>query len=175
VGHFDPRKNQAALIRAARGLGLPLTLVGGLRRMHRRYHERCRRLADPGVRFLGAIDRAEVLEILSGAKLHVCSSRFETPGLANLEAAVMGCGLVLPEGPPTREYFGDDATYFSRPDGPSIREAILKGLARPVPAELSERVLREFNWRRAAEATLQGYRLALASARPEEKSRAGEA
>lgn len=158
VGHFDPRKNQATLIRAVADGAHELTLIGEARRMHRRYYQACRRTAGPRVQFAGRLDQSQILRRMHRARLHVCPSRLETPGLANLEAAVMGCGLVLPDCPPVREYFGDDAIYFQRPDAESVRNAIEQAWEQAASPTLAQRVLRQYNWKRAAQATLEAYR-----------------
>ena len=47
------------------------------------------------------------------SRLCISTSTSETPGLSNLEAAMMGCNLILPDIAPVKEYFGDDAIYIS--------------------------------------------------------------
>lgn len=164
VGHFDIRKNQLILIEAIRGLDVPLTLVGAARGMHRWYYQRCRWAAGPTVRFAGRLDRQQVRDHMRRARVHVCPSWFETPGLANLEAAVLGCVVVVPDCPPVREYFGDDAVYFRPGDVQDLRRAIERALTMEASEGLRERILERFTWDEAARKTLEGYRLALATA-----------
>lgn len=116
VGHFDPRKNQLELIRALRPLGLPITFIGRARRHHQSYFRRCLDAAGPNMEFLGALPQEAVLRAMGQSQVHVCSSLSETPGLANLEAARLGCVLVLPDCPPIREYFESVPFYFTRED-----------------------------------------------------------
>ncbi len=163
VGHFDPRKNQLALIRALKGAAISVTFIGAARRMHRRYYGRCRKLAGDDFHFAGRIDGVEVLRRLRSARLHVCPSRLETPGLANLEAAAMGCALVLPDCPPVREYFGTDATYFTPADAASLKSAVIAAMDKPAPGALAERILTEYTWSAAATTTLEAYREAISN------------
>lgn len=161
VGRIEPRKNQSALLRALRGSGIPLTLVGQAGRFSRRYADRCWRSADDEVRFVGWCAPAELRELYCAARVHVNVSWYETPGLASLEAALCGCNIVVtPEGC-TREYFGDQAHYCQPDDPRSIRAAVEAALAAEPSPELAARVAREFNWDVAARSTLRGYELAL--------------
>ena len=161
VGHFDPRKNQHRLIRALRDSDVAVTFVGGPRTVHRRYYQRCLRAAGPRMRFLGRQPASEVRRLMARARVHVCPSHFETPGLVNLEAAAAGCGLALADSPPVREYFGRHAVYFDSRDIAGMRAAVLESLEIPACQALRERVVSEFNWSRAAERSLDAYRWAL--------------
>lgn len=165
VGRIEPRKNQLALIRALRGTGIPLTLVGQAGRFSRRYAARCRAAADGHVRFVGPQPPAGLCRFYQAARVHACPSWYETPGLVSLEAALCGCALVVTPGGCTREYFGAEAVYAQPDDPASLRAAVETALARgPAPA-LAARLARECTWERAAERTAEAYRLALSGAR----------
>jgi glycosyltransferase involved in cell wall biosynthesis len=161
VGHFDPRKNQLRLIRALRDCAVDVTFVGGARSVYRRYYGRCLRAAGPRMRFLGPQPASEVRRLMALARVHVCPSHFETPGLVNLEAAAAGCGLALAQSAPVREYFGNEAVYFDSRDISGMRAAVLRSLEIPACRTLRERVLSEFNWSRTAQSSLDAYREAL--------------
>jgi glycosyltransferase involved in cell wall biosynthesis len=161
VGQFDPRKNQLQFVQATRGIGRPVTLVGAPRRMHRRYYQRCVRAAGDEVTFAGALPHAEVLQRMARSRVHVCPSLAETPGLVNLEAAMMGCTLVVPDCPPVKEYFGDMAVYFRPGDGQSLRDAVEQACSIPCSAQLRQHILDHYCWSHAALATLAAYRTAL--------------
>lgn len=126
IGHFCPRKNQLGLIRALRGLDLQITFVGTARPMHQRYLERCRRESAGQHLFTGALSHYDTLKLLAQSRLAISTSFEETPGIANLEAAALGCNLLLPEIVPIREYFGARSMYLdpSRIDAARIREAV---------------------------------------------------
>lgn len=116
VGHFCPRKNQLALIKALKGLPLGITFIGGARPMHERYWRRCRKLAGNQHKFTGCLSQDETVEILKKSKYAVSVSSVETPGIANLEAAASGCGLILPDVPPVREYFVGSTVHYIDPE-----------------------------------------------------------
>lgn len=163
VGHFDPRKNQLHLIRelsVSEGPRYPkVTFIGEARRMHTRYYERCRHeAAAERFEFLGRLSGERVLEQLARARVHVCPSLLETPGLANLEAAACGCAVVAPDCAPVREYFQDEIEYFDPATPGSLRAAIGRAVTNGPPPGLAARVEREFSWTRAAEQTVEAYR-----------------
>ena len=87
--------------------------------------------------------------------------KYETPGLASLEAALCGCTLVVTPGGCTREYFEDEAEYCEPDDVDSIRQAVKAAHQNAPNNALAERIARECTWERAAECTLKGYELAL--------------
>lgn len=162
VGHFDVRKNQRSLIEAVRGTGIRLTLAGGARRNHEWYARACRRAAPSNVTFTGPLPPVEALRLMRRARVHVCPSRYETPGLVNLEAAFMGCAVVLPDCPPVRDYFEDRGEY-ARPDPESLRAALRRALEAGPDPELPGLIERCFTWARAAEQTLSAYRRVLSN------------
>ena len=162
VGHFDPRKNQLALIEALRETDIPVTFVGGARRMHRAYYRKCQQRLGAHMSMLGPLPAEEVASVLRRVKAHVCPSWFETPGLANLEAAALGCALVIGDCPPVREYFGNSAHYVDPADPSSLRRAIHAALAQAPDQALSQRVRTQFTFAAAAKATLHVYEEVLA-------------
>lgn len=161
VAHFDVRKNQLRLIEALRDTDIQVTFVGRPRRMHEGYFRRCLLRAGPYMKFLGLRNYEEVLQLMLYSKVHVCPSHFETPGLASLEAAALGCRLALGDCPPVREYFQDHAVYFASRDVAAIRRGVLAALDAPPAKSLPRRVLDNFTWMHAAKATLGAYRAVL--------------
>ncbi len=160
VGHFDRRKNQLGAIRALRETDIPVTFVGAARGFHRRYYRACRAAAGRNMTFLPPMEHDEVLRRLASSKVHLCPSHFETPGLVNLEAGIVGCALALGESPPVREYFRRLAEYFRPTDERALREAVRRALNGP-PGALADHVAENYSWRRTAERTLEAYRMVL--------------
>lgn len=163
VGHFDPRKNQLALVEALRDTDIAVTFVGSGRQYRRRYYRRCQQRAGDNMRFLGDLKHRDVLRQLRRCRCHVCPSRFETPGLVNLEAALMGCAIVAPDCAPVREYLRDDAAYFTQPDPDDIRRAVFTALENQPSLQLQTRIREELSWTQAAKATLAAYEAVLGS------------
>lgn len=163
VGRIEPRKNQLAIIRALRGSGLRLRIVGRAGDFNRRYERQCRREAGSNVEFLGWKEPAELVELYRASAAHVSASWYETPGLASLEAASCGRPIVVTPGGATREYFGGDAEYCAPDDVVSIRRAVERALARPASNGLANRIATEFTWEVAAQETIKAYEWAVAS------------
>ena len=157
IGRIELIKNQLNLIRAVNETDIQLRIVGTPAPNHQGYFEYCKSTAAENVKFLGQLSKAEVIQELSRAKVHVLPSYFETTGLSSLEAAAMGCNVVITDKGDTREYFGDLAFYCD-PDSPeSIRGAIQKALHAPVNPALKERLRMNYRWEITAKKTLEAY------------------
>lgn len=100
VGDIMRRKNQAFLVEAfarhvERGEDGNLLLVGSV--TDEAYGEECHRLAEPlgdRVLFLGSRTRAEVSDLLAGARASVSASLRETSSLALAESLAAGCPVI---------------------------------------------------------------------------------
>jgi hypothetical protein len=114
------------------------------------------------VTFLDSLPREELASAYAAAKVHALPGWFETPGLSTLEAAAAGCNIVTTDRGTAREYFGDLAWYCDPRLVESIRSAVLAAYQAPRADRLRELVRERYSWPRAAESTLEGYRLALA-------------
>jgi hypothetical protein len=160
AARVEKRKNQLMLVAALRGTGIPLVIVG--QPNPEDYRELCRRYADENVVFLEALPQEELAGAYAAAKVHALPGWFETPGLSTLEAAAAGCNIVTTDRGTAREYLGELAWYCDPRDVGSIRDAVLAAYQAPRSGRLKELVRERYNWARAAESTLAGYRLALA-------------
>ncbi|GFO59668.1 glycosyl transferase [Geomonas silvestris] len=161
VARIDGLKGQLTLVRAMKGLPWPLVLIGKPAPNHLAYFEQVKREAGPNVRIIGELNHAGLPPYYRAAKVHVLASWMETTGLSSLEAGAQGCNLVITDRGDTREYFGDQAYYCEPGSVASLREAIIKAYEAPSDPLLSERILEHYTWDRAAQRTLEGYRLAL--------------
>lgn len=157
-GRVEMLKNQAALLYALRDLDVDITIVG--RQYDAQYSALCRRWATPRTTFLERVPREEVFALMARAAVHALPSWQELPGLASIEAATTGARVVVGSRGSEREYLGPDADYADPADPGSIREAVVRALGRGprAPGDALEARLREFTWRRHAEATLGAYR-----------------
>lgn len=161
VGRIEPRKNQLALIRALRGTGLPLILVGEVGRFSRKYALRCQKVTGLEVCFVGAASHEQVYQYMRQAKVHVCPSWYETPGLVNLEAAMCGCVLVATPGGSTREYLRNDAFYVD-PARPELMASVIQEAMNSKPSKaLQARITQYYTWSAAAERTIQAYQMVM--------------
>ncbi len=163
VARIEGRKSQLNLVRAMEGLPWDLVLMGKPAPNHISYFNQVKEEAGSNVHLLGHVDHNLLPQFYKAAKVHCLISWMETPGLSSLEAGAMGCNLVITEKGDTRDYFGDYA-YYCKPDSvESIRNAIIKSYQSPVNPALQRLILRKYTWDRAAEKTLEGYKMALES------------
>ena len=161
VSRIEGRKNHINLIRAMNETDLPLYLVGMPAVNQQAYYKRCKRLASENIHFTGYVSHEQLLKYYMQARVHVLPSWFETTGLSSLEAATMGCNVVVSDRGDVRSYFRDDAWYCDPADPDSIREAILEAYNAPSDNVLPDRIREEYTWENAARETMKGYQIAL--------------
>ncbi len=161
VARFEGRKCQLELVRAAKDLPWPLVLVGKAAPNHADYLKQIQNEAGPNVHIIGEVPHNMLPQFYKVARVHALVSWMETTGLSSLEAAAMGCNLVITDKGDTRDYFSEHAYYCEPNSIESIRTAVIKAYASPVDSQLRERVLQHYTWEKAAEKTLEGYCLAL--------------
>lgn len=159
VGRIEGRKNQLNLIKALIDTELQLSLIGKPSPNHVGYYAACRAAAAgaKNIQFIEHVPHQQLPSIYKAAKVHVLPSWFETTGLSSLEAAAMGCNLVITDKGDTKEYFNDMAYYCAPDNVGSIRNAVLQAYHTPTNAKLQDFVLRQYTWNNAAAQTLEAY------------------
>jgi glycosyltransferase involved in cell wall biosynthesis len=160
TGMFEARKNQLTLIRAMKGTGIPLVLIGNCPAVHRWYYERCRQEADDQVHFVDYLDHDDPLlaSAYAAARVLAMPSWHETTGKSALEAALTATSIVMTTyAPGAREYFGDLAFYVDPGDIEEIRRAVLHAYEAPPNEALKRRVEEHFLWAKVVAAREQGY------------------
>ncbi len=161
VARIEGIKSQLNLVRAMKGLPWQLLLIGKPAPNHLDYYEKVVKEGGDNVHLLGQIDHELLPQYYKMAKVHALISWMETTGLSSLEAACMGCNLVITEKGDTRDYFGDYAYYCDPESVDSIRAALVRAYEAPVNPLLRRRVLNNFTWEHTARKTLEGYSLVL--------------
>lgn len=157
VARFEGLKNQLNLIKALNNTAFTLLLAGDVSPNHQQYYRQCRKIAANNVKFLGKLTQEELLPYYKQAKVHVLPSWFETCGLSSLEAAAMGCNIVITDKGFTRDYFVDEAFYCDPGNPATILEAIQQAAKAPSQQSLQATVLNHFTWKQAAIRTLEAY------------------
>lgn len=163
VARIEGRKSQLNLVRAMRGLPWKLVLIGKPAPNHLGYFEQIKAEVGENVHILGQVDHHLLPQFYKAAKVHALISWMETPGLSSLEAAAMGCNLVITEKGDTRAYFGGMAEYCEPDSLKSIRKALLNAYNTPANNDLQRHVINNFNWDETAKRTMEGYLYALQS------------
>jgi len=156
------RKNQLSLIKALKGTGIPLVLIGGVfSKAEHDYFKKCKKEADTNVYFLPLMPQKKLASAYKAARVFALPSLYETPGLVYLEAAVAGCNIVATEIGSAQEYFGDLAWYCDPYDVESIRRAVLDAYHAPRTGKVQQHVLQNFTWERAVRLTSDVYKMVL--------------
>jgi len=159
VARIETVKCQIALSKAMIGLPWNLVLVGKPGPNSLAYFKKLQQIAEnsSNIKIVGQIDPKLLPCYYRSAKVHALVSWRETPGLSSLEAAAMGCNLVITKMGDTQEYFHDHAEYCDPSSVDSIREAILKAHQKTKNYSTAIKFAERYNWDAAASATLQGY------------------
>ncbi len=165
VGRIEPRKNQLNLIRAMKGTGLKLVIVGDPVSDYMGYYEECKKASGEDVVFLDGIDHEDEMlpSAYAACKIFTAPGWFETPGLAALEAAAGEASIAITEFGCTREYFGEEASYFDPSNIEEIRKSVLNAgeISHEVKSRLKERIKNNYLWANVAKKTLEGYETVL--------------
>ena len=157
AARIEGRKNQLNLIRALNDTNYTVLLTGLPAPNQQAYYEECKRIAADNIIFCGRVPIDVLIGYYKKAKVHVLPSWHETCGLSSLEAAVMGCNIVVTEKGFTREYFGEDAFYCNPDDPASIYAAVERAAHTDYKPALQQKVSHNYTWQQAAATTLKAY------------------
>ena len=158
IARIEGLKNQVNLIRALNNTRFRLIIIGAPAPGQISYYQLCRKLAASNIHFIDHIPQEQLVAHYQNAKVHVLPSWFETTGLSSLEAASMGCNIVITDKGDTREYFGNQAVYCS-PDSPeSIYKAVEIASGLPLDDNLQKKISKQFTWQLAGIHTSAGYK-----------------
>ena len=157
AGRIEGRKNQLNLIKALSHTNFKLVIIGSASPNQVNYLEACKEAAGPNVSFVGSIAQTDLISYYQRAKVHVLPSWFETTGLSSLEAAVMGCQIVVTRKGDTYEYFENYAFYCEPDSVPSIFEAVKTASLQKYDESFRDKILSQYTWTQAAEKTKAAY------------------
>lgn len=158
LGNIEPRKNQLMLANCARETRSLVIAAGHARDPQ---YLQAAEVAGAGYfRYVGPLEHASELHrsAYRACRTFLLPSLLETPGLAALEAAAMGCRLVVTQEGCAREYFGDHASYCDPESSDSIIDAWHASLSGPEKSPtLRDRITSNYLWKHAALATIKAY------------------
>lgn len=158
VARIEGIKNQLNLIRALNNTRFKLYLIGDPAPNQQKYYTVCKKEAAPNVVFINNVPQASLAEYYSMAAVHVLPSWFETTGLSSLEAAAMGCKVVISNRGDVKEYFNDLAFYCDPASPRAILAAVEKAAEADMDPQLRHRINSKFTWEQAAFATIEAYK-----------------
>jgi glycosyltransferase involved in cell wall biosynthesis len=157
VGRIEGRKNQLNLIKALNDTEYQLVIIGAAALNQPEYYKSCKKNAGKNVQFVESLPQKKLLQYYAKAKVHALPSWFETTGLSSLEAAAMGCNIVITDKGDTKEYFEEMAFYCDPASPASIKKAIEKAASAPPCSPLQEKINAQYTWTHAAAKTLEVY------------------
>jgi glycosyltransferase involved in cell wall biosynthesis len=157
VARIEGIKNQINLIKALNKTSYKLLIIGSYAPNQKKYYDFCKKIAANNISFIDRVNQEELIHFYKTAKVHILPSWFETCGLSTLEAAVMGCNVVITDKGYTREYFEDYALYCNPASPVSIFEAVEKASVQKHDHRLRDKILSNYTWALAARRTAQAY------------------
>lgn len=125
----DSRKNVMRLIQAAIKYRFQLTLAGNISCQEE--FAPMKSLIDDhdNITYLGRVSDDELRDLYSRAKVFALPSVNEGVGMVALEAAALGCDIVITDIGGPKEYYGDRAFKVNPYDTDAIGKAIMEALA----------------------------------------------
>ena len=158
VARIEGLKNQKNLILALNNTEYQLYIIGKPAINQKKYYNECRSLAANNIHFINHIQQEKLIPYYQKAKVHILPSWFETCGLSSLEAAAMGCNVVITNKGYASEYFQNHAFYCDPSSPASIREAISSASNGIVCTMLQQQIRGNFTWQSAATKTYEAYK-----------------
>ncbi len=163
VGRFDRNKNQLSLIKAMKGLGIPLHFVGGPAINETNYYKECRRIAgnDCNIIFHGWLSNqsTELLSLYQRAKVVALVSHKEIFGNSLIEGAAAGANLVASKCIPTKEWNFDEHCVNVIPTSVNnIRTGVIKAFNIPISKSIHEQTVMQFSWQNVIERYIGVYK-----------------
>lgn len=161
VGSIERRKNQIMIMEALKQEDLDIVFIGPS--FENDYLYACDQVGTARVQSLGKQPVEIVASAFKAAAVHVLPSFAEGAALANLEAAVAECPMVVSNRSSEFEYFSDAVYYCDPTDRASIRRAVLQAIEEKAERQVARQVIAQrtevlCDWNRTAELTEGIYR-----------------
>ena len=142
----DKRKNVKRLIEAARKYHFKLILGGYLRTDEEKKLIESWIGDAPNIEYRGHLSKKDLFDLYSRAKVFALPSTNEGVGIVGLEAALMGCDIVLTSYGGPKEYYNGMAKIVNPYSVDDIGQAIVDLLNRETrPNKLSEHIRRQYS------------------------------
>ena len=158
VARIEGRKNQLNLIKALRDTKFRLLIIGAAAPNQESYYRLCRESSASNIQFIEFMPQQELVSYYQRAKIHILPSWFETTGLSSLEAAAMGCKIVITDKGDARAYFGSDAVYCDPASPENIYQSVEKASQLPYNESLEKKILTHYTWEQATIRTIEAYK-----------------
>jgi glycosyltransferase involved in cell wall biosynthesis len=158
VARIEGLKNQLNLIKAVNDSKFQLLIIGNAAINQADYYKKCKKIAAQNIHFIDHVPQEELIQYYQEAKVHILPSWFETCGLSTLEAASLGCNVVITNRGYASEYCNGHAFYCDPSSPVSIREAIEKASKENGNKNFREKIFANYTWKNAAQKTFEAYK-----------------
>lgn len=158
VARIEGLKNQLNLIKAVNNSRFQLFIIGNAAINQTDYYKKCKKIASPNIHFIDYLPQQELIQYYQKAKVHILPSWFETCGLSTLEAASLGCNVVITNRGYASEYCNGHAFYCDPSSPVSIREAIEKASKDNGNKSFREKIFANYTWKNTAQKTFDAYK-----------------
>ncbi len=160
VGHIGAvRKNSYKLIKALQKLDVPAVIIADV--MENAEAQKCIEEINKSnnIKLIRWIKHDDPLlaSAYAACKTFVLPSKYETPGIVAMEAALAGANVINTPYGGTKEYFADYADYLNPNSISSIANTIEKSLNKNKNDSLKNFVKKNFLWNVIAKQTLEMY------------------
>tara|TARA_B100000700_G_scaffold330500_1_gene457056 strand:+ start:17365 stop:18417 length:1053 start_codon:yes stop_codon:yes gene_type:complete len=160
VGHVGvERKNTLSLIRALSTIDHPAVIIGKISNTQEGKQCVYEAKKNKNLLLINGIDHdSELLSsAYAAAKVFALPARYETPGIAALEAGLAGSQIVITPFGGTKDYFEEMAHYVNPYSVDDIRNGIKIALHTPKNNKLSTHIQNKFLWKHIAKSTAEVY------------------
>jgi glycosyltransferase involved in cell wall biosynthesis len=158
IARIEGLKNQINLIKGLNNSKFQLFIIGNHAANQTDYYVQCKKIARENIHFIDHLPQEELIKYYQKAKVHILPSWFETCGLATLEAAAMGCNVIITDRGYASEYCNGYAFYCDPSSPSSILEATDKASKAECPKIFQQKIFADYTWRNAACKTLKAYK-----------------
>ncbi|MFQ6607566.1 MAG: glycosyltransferase [Fidelibacterota bacterium] len=160
VGHVGPdRKNILTLIQALKEINRPAVIIG---RVHPTPEaKKCLAEAkkNPNITIIEGLDHDDptLMSAYAACDVFALPSKFETPGIAAMEAALAGAKIVITPHGGTKDYFDDFVTYVDPYSKKAITAGLNTALEKSKDNTLSQHIMTNFLWEHSARKMKEAY------------------
>ncbi|MCD6102238.1 MAG: glycosyltransferase [Candidatus Cloacimonetes bacterium] len=160
VGHIGgQRKNVLSLIKALEKIDHPAVIIGDV--ANTKESEICLNEAkeNKNLIIIEGLDHYEPMlaSAYAACDTFVLPAKYETPGIAAMEAALAGAKIVITKYGGTKDYFEDMVEYVDPYSIDSIHQGIVKSLNRIKDDQLKNHIKDNFLWNKIAQRTVKMY------------------
>ena len=102
--------------------------------------------------------KTRVLALIALIYLVLSCQEKRTKELSSLEAAAIGCNIVVSQDGVPREYFGKRAIYCNSYDELSIYESVKEALLKREDVKFKKDIIETYTWEKYTDKVLEGYK-----------------